>query len=316
MHNNKRLYYKYSDYLKDKYQDKVYKLPVNLPVTCPNRLQGEKGCHFCAEVGTGFEMLSDKIDVENQLLTNKAYIKKKYKANKFIAYFQNYTNTFLPLDDFEKYINEAIIDDVVEIAISTRPDCIRKDYLEVLSKAKEKGVEITIELGLQTVNYHTLDAINRGHSLAEFINGVMLIKSYGFEICTHLILNLPGDQQLDSIENAKVLSALGINQIKLHSLYIAKNTTMAQLYRDQKIQICSKEDYIERVIAFLEHLSPDVAVQRLLGRAPKEETLFCNWNTSWWLIKEAIENNMTQRRTYQGKKYNYLNGSGLMKGCY
>jgi hypothetical protein len=312
----KTLYNSYSSYLKNRYEDKVYKLPISLPITCPNRLE-ENGCTFCSEVGTGFEMLPNTLSVKEQLMKNKAYIQEKYKANKFIAYFQNYTNTFLSLKDFKAYMYEALIEDVVEIAISTRPDCVRKDYLEVLAQIKEeRGIQITIELGLQTVNYHTLEKINRGHTLAEFIDAVLNIKNYGYQICTHLILNLPGDEPLDVVESAKIISALGIDQVKLHSLYIAKNTEMERLYNNNLITIISKEEYIERVVMFLEHLKPDMAVQRLVSRAPEEETVFCNWNTSWWKIKDAIEEMMIERKTYQGKNYNYLNGSALVKGCY
>ena len=126
------LYRKYSDYLKEKYGEKVYKLPINLPITCPNRIQNT-GCTFCAEVGTGFEAMKNSVSVTEQLIHTKELITRKYKAKKFIAYFQNFTNTFMPLDQFEKYIQEAaMVDDIVEISISTRPDCIQDDYLAYL----------------------------------------------------------------------------------------------------------------------------------------------------------------------------------------
>ncbi|KGG79469.1 TIGR01212 family radical SAM protein [Caloranaerobacter azorensis] len=312
----KDLYRVYSVYLKNKYGEKVYKLPINLPITCPNRdgTVGYGGCIFCGEVGAGFESLSNMLSVREQILTNKAYIKKKYKANKFIAYFQNFTNTYMDISSFKKNINEAILDDIVEIDISTRPDCISDKYLEFLKKIKDDyGVNITIELGLQTVNYHTLKKINRGHTLAEFIDSVIRVKNFGFEICTHLILNLPWDTMDDVIENAKVLSALSVDQVKLHSLYIVENTPLAKLYRTGRIQMISKDEYIFRVIKFLEYLKPDIVIQRLIGRAPEENTLFVNWNTSWWKIKDEIIDRMIELKTFQGKKCNYLNGSVLNK---
>lgn len=210
-----RLYYKYSDYLKEKYGEKVYKLPINLPITCPNRLDGN-GCSFCSEVGTGFEALASQVSVTEQLERTKILIEKKHKAKKYIAYFQNYTNTFMKLDVFQAYICEAAsCPDIVEISISTRPDCIQKEYLDVLKSISEKyQVAISIELGLQTVNYHTLDTINRGHGLAEYIDAVLMIQSYAFPICTHIILNLPGDSMRDAIESAKILSALKIDIVK------------------------------------------------------------------------------------------------------
>ena len=313
MNSQKRLYYAYSDYLKEKYGEKTYKLPVNLPLTCPNRLNGKRGCSFCAECGTGFEAMENTISVKEQLTKTKTHIEEKYKAHKFIAYFQNYTNTFLPAEQFEGYLREAAtVSDVVEIAISTRPDCISHQYLEILKKIKEEyNVEITIELGLQTANYHTLQAIERGHSLAEFIDAAIQIHHYGFEICTHVILNLPGDTLEDSIETAKILSALKIPVVKIHSLYIAKNTRLCEAYENGTIALCSKEEYIERLIAFLEHLNPEIVVERLFSRVPEKDAVFSNWGTSWWKLKDEVTEKMVSENHYQGKQFHYLNGAAL-----
>lgn len=306
------LYYKYSEYLKQKYGEKVYKLPVNLPVTCPNRKDGH-GCIFCAEAGTGFEALSSEISVRDQLEETKKKIQKKYHADKFIAYFQNYTNTFLPLDLFEEYLTKAAqTDDIVELSISTRPDCIRMDYLDVLKRiSKDYCVQITIELGLQTVNYHTLSFIHRGHSLAEYINAVLLIQRYDFTICTHIILNLPGDDMCDCIETAKILSALHIDIVKLHSLYVAKNTILCDLLNSGTISICSKEEYLNRVCTFLEYLDPHTVVERLFSRIPKQDSEFSNWGTSWWKLQDELISKMEQQESFQGKRFHYLNGAAL-----
>ena len=298
------LYNEYSKYLRKKYGEKVYKLPVNLPVTCPNRdgSLGVGGCTYCSEVGAGFEMLENTLSVKEQLSKNMEYIRKKYKASKFIAYFQNYTNTYLQLEKFKEFINQAAIDDIVEISISTRPDCIGDEYLEFLNEfSKKTAINISIELGLQTVNYHTLKKINRGHGLAEFIDAILRIKKYNFETCAHVILNLPYDNMDDVIETAKILSALKLEQVKLHSLYIMENTVMGDLYKDGKITLLSKDDYVDRVIKFLENLDKNIVVQRLIGRAPKENSLFVNWGMSWWRIKEEIEEEMKKRKSFQGK---------------
>ena len=170
------LYYKYSDFLKKHYHTKVYKLPVNLPVTCPNRSDGH-GCTFCAEAGTGFEAMSSHVSVSEQLMRTQEYIRSRYKAQKFIAYFQNYTNTYLPLERLAAYMKEAaMVPDIVEIAISTRPDCIREDYLDMMEAfSKTHGITIAIELGLQTANYHTLKDIRRGNGLAEYLDRALRI---------------------------------------------------------------------------------------------------------------------------------------------
>jgi radical SAM protein (TIGR01212 family) len=277
MGNTQHLYRTYSQYLTEKYGEKVYKLPVNLPITCPNRdgKLSTGGCTFCAEGGTVFENLPDFGSVKQQINGIKKQIREKYKANKYIAYFQNFSNTYMSIDVFKGYIEDAVMEDIVEIAISTRPDCIKEEYLEFLADLRlRKGVEISLELGLQTANYHTLNKINRGHTLGEFIDAVLAIKRHGFEICAHLILNLPWDDMDDVIENAKVISALNIEQVKLHALYIMENTMMGEQYKAGEIKLISVEEYKERVITFLEYLYPDIVIQRLIGRAPKENSLF------------------------------------------
>ncbi|MDR7870821.1 MAG: TIGR01212 family radical SAM protein [Tissierellaceae bacterium] len=312
--NQINVYNTYSDHLKTQFGEKVYKLPISLPLTCPNRdgCVGTGGCTFCGEEGGSFENLSNKLTVKEQISKNMDYIKKRYKANKFIAYFQSFSNTYLPLEKFKEYVNEAIQEDIVGISISTRPDCINDDYLIFLNEIKEQhGLEITIELGLQTVNYHSLRKINRGHSLAEFIDATLRIKRYGLRICAHLILNLPWDDMLDVVENAKVISALNVDEIKLHSLYIVEGTVLAEEYKNSQITMISKDEYIERVITFLEHLNPEIVIQRVIGRAPEENTLFVNWKESWWKIRDEIVSQMEEKKTYQGIKFDYLNGKAL-----
>ncbi|WP_350344776.1 TIGR01212 family radical SAM protein [Proteinivorax tanatarense] len=310
------LYNKYSEYLKQKYGEKVYKLAINLPLTCPNRdgFLGTGGCTFCDEGGAGYDTKFKEASVQEQLVDVKKRIAKKYNAKKFIAYYQNYSNTYLPMEDFQKYILQGAKFGVVEIAISTRPDSVTKEHLDFLLKISQKfKINVSIELGLQSVNYHTLKKVHRGHSLAEYIDCVNLIKKYPFEICTHLILNLPWDNMRDSIEAAKIVSALKTHQVKLHSLFIVKDTVMEKQFNQGEFQLISMQEYIQRVIAFLEHLDPEITLQRLIGRAPKEIAPNSNWSTSWWKVKEAIEWEMEQRKTYQGRLFNYTGGSAFQK---
>ena len=304
-------YNKYSDYLKQKYGCKVYKLPVNLPITCPNRIHGD-GCSFCAEVGTGFEALDNALTVKYQLEENKRYISSHYHAQKFIAYFQNYTNTYMPIEQFKMYVMQVCdVPDIVELSISTRPDCIREDYLEFLAAfSKQTGIDVNIELGLQTVNYHTLKQIHRGHGLAEFIDAVLRIKKYPMSVCAHMILNLPGDTMADVIEGAKFLSVLPVDIVKLHSLYISKTSVMAKQYLNHEFELCSKEEYLDRVKIFLEYLKPTMVVERLFSRIPEEDALFSNWETSWWKLQAELETLMGDTH-YQGRLFNYTNGAAI-----
>lgn len=317
MEEKKERYRRYSSYLKEKYGEKVYKIPINLPVTCPNRDGecGSGGCIFCGDIGTGFESLENSLSVKEQMNTNIEYISKRYKAKKFIAYFQNFTNTYMNVEAFSRYVHEAAkIENIVEVCISTRPDCIHEKYLQVLDELKKNyGVEITVELGLQTVNYKTLSKIKRGHTLSEFIDAMKNINNYGFESCCHLILNLPWDDMEDVIEGSKIISALGVNQIKLHSLYILKDTELGRMFEKGEIQIISAQEYVNRVVNFINYLDPKIIIQRIAGRAPKENTLFCNWDMSWWRIKDMIEEKLEELDIYQGKGYDYLNGKAVRK---
>lgn len=303
-------YQVYSVWLKERYGEKVYKIPINIPVSCPNRdgTKGVGGCVYCGEKGGGNETLSDQLSVSEQMEKNIAYIGKRYNAKKYIAYFQSFSNTYCDFADFKRWINASIRPDVVEIAISTRPDCISDEQLIFLQTIKKDyGLEVTIELGLQSVNPRTLMIINRGHTLAEYVNAMDRIKSAGLMTCTHMILDLPWDQEEDVISAAKILSENGTDFVKCHSLYIEKNTLLKQWYDEKKLTLLTMEDYLQRSILFLEHLSPDIVVQRIIGRVPKEDSVITNWNTSWWKIKDELEAQMKKENKYQGRIFAGMN---------
>lgn len=310
----KERYRIYSTYLKGKYGEKVYKLPISIPDTCPNRdgRLGTGGCAFCGSIGAGYENLPASVTIGEQIRTNKTHIVPKYKAHKFIAYFQNFTNTYLPPPLFRSYLAEACKDDVVALAVATRPDCINETYLDILAEIREKyHVDILVELGLQTVNYRTLKLINRGHGLAEYIDAVTMLAAYPFRNCTHVIIGLPGEDDADTVETARVISALPTQEVKLHALYIIKNTLMAEWYRDGKISLISVEDYVRRVVLFLAHSRPDIVFQRLIGRAPQEAVDFANWGMGWWRIRDMIDAELERLDTWQGKDCNYLHGKAV-----
>lgn len=310
------VYNKYSEYLKEKYGDKVYKIPINVPVSCPNRDGncGTGGCTFCSPVGAGYEMRDAEETVLDQLEKNIAYISKRYKAKYFIAYLQNYSNTYMAPHKFKGILDELGNTEIVGISVSTRPDCIHDAYLEILKEWQEKySKDVCIELGLQTPNYHTLGKINRGHGLAEYLDAVLRIKRYDFEICTHLILNLPWDDEADVIESAKLMSVLEMDYVKLHALYILKDTQMGLAYEKGDINMIDLEAYKERVKLFLRYLEPQIVVQRLIGRAPEDYTLFANWNTSWWKIHDDIVNEMIESDYTQGDLCHYRNGKAVRK---
>ena len=293
------VYRKYSDFLREKFGEKVYKLPVKLDLTCPNRdgTCGVGGCIFCGEEGGSFE--NNFGSVRDQLLKNKELIKNKYKANKYIAYFQNFTNTYMPFEDFKRVIEESLIDGVVGVSISTRPDYLPKRHLDYLEELN-KNYFVTVEIGLQTPNYHSLKKLNRGHGLSEFIDAALKLKKRNLNVCTHIIIGLPWDDDLDILECAKILNVLGIDEVKIHALYILKDTALGKMYERGEIEPISLDDYKKKVILFLRNLKDDIIVERIIGRAPYENSLFCNWNTSWWKIRDDIINVMHENGYTQG----------------
>ena len=305
-----------SAFYKERYGEKAYKIPVALPLTCPNRdgSAGVGGCTFCGEIGAGYENRPASMTVKQQIDETVVHIAKKYKAYKYIPYFQNFSNTYLPPEKFRQYVEEACLEHVVGIAIATRPDCVHDAYLDILKEIQHTyGVDIYVELGLQSVNYHTLQKVNRGHTMAEFIDAVLRIKRYGFEVCTHMILNLPWDTMDDVIEGAKTLSALQVDQVKLHALYLVKNTIMARDYEAGEFTLISAEEYARRVVEFLRYLDPKIVLQRLVGRAPEDNTIFTNWSMGWWRVQDLIDQIMKDEDISQGSAYNYLHGAAVQK---
>ena len=299
------IYRKYSDFLREKFGEKVYKLPVKLDLTCPNRdgTCGLGGCIFCGEEGGSFE--NNYGTVREQLIKNRDHIKSKYKANKYIAYFQNFTNTYMPFEDFKKVIEDSLIEDVVGVSISTRPDYLPKKHLDFLEELN-KNYFVTVEIGLQTPNYHSLKKLNRGHGLAEFIAAALELKRRNLNVCTHIIIGLPWDDDLDILECAKILNVLNIDAVKIHALYILKDTALGKMYERGEIEAISLDNYKKKVILFLRNLKDDIIVERIIGRAPYENSLFCNWNTSWWKIRDDIiavmhENGYTQGDLVKGE---------------
>ncbi len=310
-------YRNYSDYLKEIYGEKVYKIPIALPVTCPNRdgTLSSAPCIFCGSIGADYETKALGLGITRQLDRSIAHVGPKYKAKKFIAYFLNFTNTYAAPSDFQKWIEEAMSHpDVVAVDVSTRPDCVHDVYLDILKEASLRhGKDVTIELGLQSSNVHTLEKIGRCHTAAEYIDAALRIGRYGFGQCTHVIADLPWDDRLDVMETAKLISVLPVTEVKLHSLYIVKGTALADMYERGEVTLSSMEEYMERVILFLSYLRKDIVIQRIVGRASGGNTLTVNGGSPWWDVKKRIDALMEERQIFQGDKCDYIGGKAVQR---
>lgn len=281
---------------------KVYKIPIHLKGTCPNRdgTKGRGGCIFCGEEGGSFDWVRGSI--REQYRNNKEFIAKRYKAEGFIAYFQNFTGTYLPIEDFRRSLEEIALENPLGVSISTRPDCLGEEYLDCAEDLF--GAEnVTFELGLQSPNNETLDLLNRGHSVEDYIMGARRLKERGFRLSTHMILDLPWDKEGDMIKGAKLLNEVGSDEVKIHNLYVPKGTKLAEWYGHGEFQPIEMEAFINRVILFLEHLDPDMVIGRLLGRAPEENVLFANWGRSWFYIRDEIIRRMEREGKRQGRLF-------------
>lgn len=302
-----RLYYKYSDYLGKKYGEKVYKIPLNIPSGCPNR-DGSKdyrGCIFCAPDGAGHENMSLDIGIEEQYEAMRRLLSKKYKSQKYIAYFQSYSNTYMPCDKFEYYMKKAAqLTGCVALAISTRADCVENFHIDTLREIKERYcIDICIELGLQSSNDNTLKILNRHHTVNEVIKTSELIKNAGFELCLHIIADLPWDEKEDILNDARIINLVKADSIKVHSLYIAKETELERMFLCGEVSLLSLDDYIERVILLLENLNKNIAIQRLVSRVTEEKSVVCTWGRSWRKVLNLLESEMIKTGAFQGKKY-------------
>ena len=301
---NHKPYKDLKTYLVDRYGEVVYRVPIDAGFDCPNRdgTVGVGGCIYCDPTGSGFTVDKSKSIVGQ--LESRIKVLKTRNISKYMAYFQANSNTYATVDELRELYESAIIDGVKILDISTRPDLVPEEVLCLLDSFSEK-VDIFLEFGLQTANPVTLRRINRGHGLSHFIDAVQRASRHNVEIIAHVIVNLPWDTIDDVIETAEVISLLGVQGVKLHSLYIVEGTVLGDLYKSGEIELCSLEDYIERVVTFLEYLSPDVVIHRLVAEPPDDGTLFGNWGLRKIQLINIIEKKMIDEKRFQGSKYRF-----------
>lgn len=300
---NKR--YKTIDYtLKQKYQTKVAKVSLNGGFSCPNR-DGKistGGCIFCSN-GSSDDNIKASIPLMKQFDIVKEMLVNKWGNPKYIAYFQSYTNTYASLDHlkeiYEPFVN---FEDVVEIAIATRPDCLDQDVLEYLSSIAKRKT-LTIELGFQTSNETTAKFINRGYTNEVFVNSVNELRKRNIDVVVHIINGLPNETKEDNINTIKFLNNLDIQGIKFHSLFIEKDTTLAKIYEEKPFDIISMEEYIDIVISQLELINPHISIGRVTGDPYKDKLIAPSWALKKINVMNGIDKEMVKRNTYQGRLY-------------
>lgn len=304
-------YKKLNEYLKEKFGERTLKICIDGGFTCPNRdgSISNNGCIFCSEKGSGEHIKSFsnitsiseniKLQVQNYFNSYKAE-----RANKFIAYFQNFTNTYDSIVNLKLKYDSALIDDrIIVLAVATRPDCINEEICKLLSSYKNR-VHVWVELGLQTSNNITGKLINRGYSSGTFTKAVNLLNEYNIDIITHIMVGLP-NENLDDIKNTvSFLNNHNIQGLKIHSTYVLKNTKLAELYKKSDYTPITLEYYFEATSYILTHINPNIVIHKISGDAPKDLLLAPDWNSHKKWIMNGLEKYLKENDLYQGKYYN------------
>jgi radical SAM protein (TIGR01212 family) len=298
-------YNAYGRFLREEFGCRVYKISVDGGFTCPNRdgTLAVGGCIYCNNNSFLPKSAGRLKTVSEQVQEGIEYARKRYGAEKFIVYFQPYTNTHAPLDVLIP-IYEAAIDhpDVVGLSLGTRPDCVDENKIKWFEKLACTHF-VTLEYGLQSVYDATLERINRGHNFQCWLDAMNRTRNRGIWLCTHIILGFPWETREQMLHTADVISDKGLNFLKLHHLHVVRDTALETTYRTKPFPLLGLGEYSDLVVDFLERLSPSIFIERLFGFAPEDQLIAPVWGKSKSEIRRYIEERFVARDTYQGKRY-------------
>lgn len=290
--------------LKTTFGEKIMKLSLDGGFTCPNRdgKIGTMGCIFCGEEGSGEFAGSRESIIKEQIEEQKRLLSGKWKASKYIAYFQNFTNTYAPIEYLSDIYNEALEEDgVVGLAIATRPDCLEEEVLDLLDELNKKTY-LWVELGLQTIRKKSENFIRRGYPLEVFEKAVDELNKRNIKVVTHLIIGLPGETRGEILESVRYIANKNIWGIKLHSLYIQKNTDLYKYFCEKPFAIMTMEEYVEIIVDSLEILPENIVIHRLTGDGKRELIIEPKWSLDKAKVLTSIDKELKERNSYQGRK--------------
>ena len=295
-------YLKFSNWLKDKFGERVLKICVDGGFTCPNRdgKCGVGGCIFCSEKGSGEHIKN--LNITEQVLSHFNSYRGK-RANKFIVYFQNFSNTYDSVKNLKiKYDQALVSDKIVALSVATRPDCINEEIVKLLSSYAKKYY-VYVELGLQTVNEEVAQFCNRGYSNQQFTQSVELLNKYNIPVVVHIMVGLPNEKQDDIAKIVNFINNHNIQGVKIHSTYVVKNTKLHNLYLEGEYEPLKFEDYIKNVIYIITHLKKDIVIHRISGDAPKDILVVPEWNMHKKRILNCVFKTLNDKNLYQGCFY-------------
>ena len=289
-------------YLKEKFGERTLKICIDAGFTCPNRdgTKGTSGCIFCGERGSGEHLKN--IDIADQVKKHLESYRGE-RANKFIVYFQNFTNTYDTIENLKKKYDSALVDDrIVGIQIATRPDCVNEEIAKLLSSYANRYY-VCVELGLQTVNETTGKLINRCYTNEDFVKAVDVLRKYNIDIVTHIMVGLPGESHQDIVLDVNFINKLDIQGLKIHSTYVTNDTKLNKMYEDGIYSPISLEYYLDELCYIITHIRKDIILHRISGDAPKDMLVAPSWNSHKKLVLNGIDKILRERDLYQGMYY-------------
>lgn len=296
-------YNSFGSYIRKKFGTTVYKVNVDAGFTCPNRdgTISTSGCIYCNNDSFRPSSCKPTLSVSEQIRNGINHIKKRYKAEKFLVYFQPYTNTYAPVDELERLYKEALSEpSVIGLAIGTRPDTVDEEKIALL-ESFAKRYFILIEYGMQSIYDRTLEFINRGHDYRTFLNTLDLTKNRDIFIGAHVIVGFPIETEDDMLAMADEISDLPIDFLKIHQLQVINNTPLEIIYKENPFHLFEYEEYLEFITEFIERLSPRIVLQRLFATAPDNILIAPRWGKNRQEILRDIERRLEIKDTYQGK---------------
>lgn len=298
----KKRYRLFSEHLKKRFGGRVHKISIDAGFGCPNRSGGREGggCLFCDPGGSGAVGIERNLSIADQLAAGHDVMVRKYKAKRFMAYFQPFSNTFAPVSRLRTVYDEALgAPDVVGLAIGTRPDCLPDEVLDLLAEY-HRSTYLWLEIGLQSSHDVTLARLQRGHDYDCFLDAYRRAKCRGLRICVHSIIGLPGESRKQILETADELARLKVDGVKLHLLHLLRGTPLGDLYENGKIDVMAMSEYVELVCDVIERLHPDTLIHRLTGDGPRNILLAPLWSLNKWEVLNAIDAELERRGTQQG----------------
>lgn len=302
--NTDKRYNQFSAYLKNKFGAKVYKITLDAGFSCPNRdgTISTGGCIFCDDGGSFSQAHSNLLSIEEQVNIGAKTLHDRFKAEKFMSYFQAYTNTYKSVNELEKIYKSALNHpDVVGLSIGTRPDCVEDDKLNLISDIAQ-DYYTWVEYGLQSIHNKTLKKINRGHDFDCFLKAYERTKEKGINVCTHVIFGL-WETRDEILETAQKLAELKVDGVKIHMLCALKDTKLAKLYENKEIDFMSEEEYVNLVCDFLEILPQTTTIHRLAGNGLKKNLIAPRWLGAKLDCLNKIDRELLKRNSYQGSKH-------------